>query len=179
MQSTGFHITSLCVLLLLSSIGKPSPIAFVRIPFLSNHQRSLPTYPSQWRYILFAAMFIYELIFILSPSSIAPSSTPISPFIFTDSTTAVSNSFFSFLWPNRVAYQHVRFLHSLSILLSVALSRVAPVLFPETVFGGDLNPRMWIGELSKIRAAAQVASDGSKSSRGCRRLCRTYTDSFF
>lgn len=109
-------------------------------------------------------MFIYELIFILSPSTAPPSSTPLSSFLFSDPTSAASSSFFSLLWPHRVAYQHVRFLHSLSILLGVALSRVAPVLFPETVFGGEVSPKVLVNELNKLLEIVQVAYNESKFS---------------
>ncbi|CAL1711494.1 unnamed protein product [Somion occarium] len=145
MQSTGFHIASLCTLLLFSSVGKPSPIAF-------------------WRYLLFAFMFVYELLFLLSPSPSPPSSTAasslssISSFLFSDSSSrsATKNSILSLLWPNRVAYQHVRFLHSLSILLSVAFSRVAPVLFPSQLGGEYVDPKVLKSELGKVFATSQI-----------------------
>ena len=38
----------------------------------------------------------------------------------------------SLLFPEHVQYQHILFLHQLSIFISVALSRVAPILFPKS-----------------------------------------------
>lgn len=38
---------------------------------------------------------------------------------------------FNVLFPGRVTYQHVMFLHQLFMFVSVALSRVAPQLFPD------------------------------------------------
>ncbi|KZT05398.1 chaperone J-domain-containing protein [Laetiporus sulphureus 93-53] len=111
MQSAGFHIVAACALLLFSAIGKPSYVAF-------------------WRYVLFAAVFAYELTFILSPSVCSPSQHTFSSVLFSEPGTPTHTGFFTWLWPRRVAYQHIRFLHSLFLFMSIALSRVAPVLFP-------------------------------------------------
>jgi hypothetical protein len=46
------------------------------------------------------------------------------------------------IFPSRVAFQHVKFLHQIFLIGSVTLSRVAPVLFPE--------------------AQAEASSDGGK-----------------
>ncbi|CCM05212.1 uncharacterized protein FIBRA_07422 [Fibroporia radiculosa] len=132
MQSAGFYIASLCLLFLISSIGKPSYVAF-------------------WRYLLFAAVFAYELKLILSPST---STTSISlPSLFlTTSGSSNNSSIFGWLWPEKVAYQHVRFLHSLFTSLSIALSRVAPVLYPPQDDSTDL--RRLHGVLEQIRMLA-------------------------
>ncbi|EPT00397.1 hypothetical protein FOMPIDRAFT_1146538, partial [Fomitopsis schrenkii] len=112
MQSAGFYIVSACALLLFSSIGKPSDIAF-------------------WRYLLFAAMFAYELKYILGPS---PPSSPesLTSVFLSEPGSTTHAGFLAVLWPRRVAWQHVRFLHSLFVFSSAALSQVAPVLFPSS-----------------------------------------------
>lgn len=48
----------------------------------------------------------------------------------------------SFLFPEHVQYQHILFLHQLSIFFSVALSRVAPVVFPKKI-EEDWDVRSW------------------------------------
>ncbi|GBE80777.1 chaperone J-domain-containing protein [Sparassis crispa] len=111
MQSSGFYIVAACALLLWSVIGKPSHVAF-------------------WRYLLFAIVFAYELTFILNSSPSRPVDSSLSSSIFSASVSSLCTTLFAFIWPQRVAYQHIRFLHSLFLFLSVALSRVAPVLFP-------------------------------------------------
>lgn len=133
MQSAGFYIVTACVLLLVPVLSGPSPVTF-------------------WRYLLFAALFTYELTYIMSPS---PSSA-------TDSSLAslISNSgspipLFSFLWPQRVAYQHIRFLHSLFVFCSVALSRVAPVLFPSDRDDSVQSPRLR-AEIQRVNSMAQA-----------------------
>lgn len=76
-------------------------------------------------------MFAYELKYILGPS---PSSSPesvASVFLSEPGSTAHAG-ILAALWPRRVAWQHVRFLHSLFVFSSAALSQVAPVLFPSS-----------------------------------------------
>ncbi|KZT69625.1 DnaJ-domain-containing protein [Daedalea quercina L-15889] len=117
MQSAGFYIVSACALLLFSSIGKPNDIAF-------------------WRYLLFAAMFAYELKYILGPS---PSSPELFSSVFLSEPGSASYAgVLAMLWPRRVAWQHVRFLHSLFVFSSAALSQVAPVLFSSSREGFNL-----------------------------------------
>ncbi|KAH9920917.1 uncharacterized protein B0H18DRAFT_828073, partial [Fomitopsis serialis] len=111
MQSAGFYIVSACSLLLYSSIGKPSDVAF-------------------WRYLLFAGMLAYELKCILGPSLSPPDS--LSSVFLSEPGSTSRVGFLAVLWPRRVAWQHVRFLHSLFIFSSAALSQVAPVLFPSS-----------------------------------------------
>ncbi|KAF8893312.1 hypothetical protein BD779DRAFT_1436109 [Infundibulicybe gibba] len=77
-----------------------------------------PSPISFWRFTLFAATLATEMALLLSPS---PSSS-----------AAMNGTILHFLFPARVAYQHILFLHQLFMFLSVALSRVAPQLFPDT-----------------------------------------------
>ncbi|KAH8103268.1 DnaJ-domain-containing protein [Cristinia sonorae] len=135
MQSAGYHIVSICALLLYSAVGKQSPVSF-------------------WRYVLFASLFAYELVFLLSPSPTPPSTTTLSSFLFTDPASPSHNSILGLLWPNRVAYQHIRFLHSLFMLCSVAISRVSPVLFPSPP---TLEPKQLANKLKEINILAQSA----------------------
>ncbi|KAF8903029.1 hypothetical protein CPB85DRAFT_1377113 [Mucidula mucida] len=95
LRSVGYHIVTLLTLFVLSSIGRPSPVAF-------------------WRYLLFVGFLVMEVAVLLAPTPL-PLTRP----------TAFLNS----LFPRRVAYQHVLFLHQLFLFLSMALSRVAPTLF--------------------------------------------------
>lgn len=67
---------------------------------------------TQWRYLLYFSLFATELSLILSPLY------------------NTSRSLITYLFPTRVPYQHILFLHQLFMFLSIALSRVAPVLFP-------------------------------------------------
>ncbi|KAF9020369.1 DnaJ-domain-containing protein [Hymenopellis radicata] len=104
LRSVGYHIVTLITLFVLSSIGRPSPVAF-------------------WRYLLFVGFLSMEVAVLLAPtpSSFDTSMWASSP----DTSTALLNS----LFPRRVAYQHVLFLHQLFLFLSMAISRVAPTLF--------------------------------------------------
>ncbi|TBU27885.1 DnaJ-domain-containing protein [Dichomitus squalens] len=112
MQASGFYITSTCILLLLSASGRTGPVAY-------------------WRYILLALISVYEMLFILDPSPSPGSASKLSSVLFADPASTAHTSFFTLFWPRRVAYQHIRFLHSLFVLCSFALSNVAPVLFPQ------------------------------------------------
>ncbi|KIJ15550.1 hypothetical protein PAXINDRAFT_77189 [Paxillus involutus ATCC 200175] len=106
-NSSMYHLMTGAGLVLFSVAGKPSPIA-------------------AWRYLLFISMFALELYLVLSPSP-SPSPAP-SAYTFIDqapSHTTLLNT----LFPKRVAYQHILFLHQIFFFMSVALSRVAPVLF--------------------------------------------------
>ncbi|OBZ69892.1 Chaperone protein DnaJ [Grifola frondosa] len=133
MQSAGFHVFSICVLLLFSAVGKPSPVSF-------------------WRFILFFALLVYELVFVLGPSPSPSSNSSLSSFLFFDPASPSSTSILGLLWRRRVAYQHIRFLHSLFVLCSVGLSRVAPVLFPSE----DLDMKQLQAEIDRIALLAKT-----------------------
>ncbi|EIW54344.1 uncharacterized protein TRAVEDRAFT_31328 [Trametes versicolor FP-101664 SS1] len=111
LQASGFYIVSLCSLIFFSFVSPSSTVSY-------------------WRYIMLAFTAVYELLFLLNPSPAPSSGTSFSSVVFTDPTIAAHTSFFSFLWPHRVPYQHVRFLHTLWVLGCFALSNVAPVVFP-------------------------------------------------
>ena len=64
----------------------------------------------QWRYLLLLALFSSELCLILDSQS---------------------SGLLASLFPNRVAFQHILFLHQLFVFLSLALSKVVPVIFPQ------------------------------------------------
>ncbi|KAH7911375.1 DnaJ-domain-containing protein [Hygrophoropsis aurantiaca] len=107
LNSSVYHAVTGVVLVLFSRLGRPSPVA-------------------AWRYLLFLALFASELYLILSPSPVA--SSPAAA-LFIDVTTP-TRTILDMLFPRRVVYQHILFLHQIFFFVSVALSRVAPVLFP-------------------------------------------------
>lgn len=72
-----------------------------------------------WRYTLFFGHFASELSLLFSPS---PSSPEYQGY-----------SILSLLFPTRLAFQHIRLLHQVFMFFSIAVSRVAPVLFPDSI----------------------------------------------
>lgn len=129
-QSLGFHIASFVFLVAASFIGQPSPVAF-------------------WRYLLYFAQFLAEFALILGPSATMsnPSDTSAS------GSSTLHENILSTLFPRRVAYQHILLLHQIFIVASVAVSRVAPVLFPpsiDEVEGLGVDPRTVQNALEKI-----------------------------
>jgi hypothetical protein len=125
-NSSMYHLMTGAGLVLFSVAGKPSPIAAVRVPLCFIPGVHGHSFLTQWRYLLFISMFALELYLVLSPSP-SPSPGP-SAYTFIDqapSHTTLLNT----LFPKRVAYQHILFLHQIFFFMSVALSRVAPVLF--------------------------------------------------
>ena len=64
--------------------------------------------------------------------------------LFTEFTLVVNPvpPLWSFLSPEHVQYQHILFLHQLFVFFSVALSRVAPVVFPKPI-EEDWDVRNW------------------------------------
>ncbi|KAG6335824.1 hypothetical protein ID866_3260 [Astraeus odoratus] len=111
LNSSAYHVVTGAGLVLFSVIGRPSPIA-------------------TWRYLLFIVMFALEFYLLLtSPSQSA------EPSLFVDDMSVIG-TIPDRLFPNRVVYQHVSLLHQIFLFLSIALSRVAPVLFPSLV-GSD------------------------------------------
>lgn len=105
LSSLAYHVMTGAGLALVSMMGKPSPIA-------------------AWRYLLFAVVLALELHLLLAPSSQVTEQSPFVDHIPT------SGTLFDQLFPRRVVFQHIQFLHHVFLFLSVALSRVAPVLFP-------------------------------------------------
>jgi hypothetical protein len=107
------------VLIGLSSIGKPSPVKFVSYS-CSMYSLSCLT-PLQWRYMLYLALLTMELAFILNSSPLSSDAILVS---------GSQKSIFHVIFPHRVSFQHILFLHQLFMFLSTALTQVAPVLFP-------------------------------------------------
>lgn len=67
-------------------------------------------------------------------------------------------TFLHVIFPNRVAFQHILFLHQLFVFLSIALSRVAPQLFPEID-----ESQATRGLIERVRALAGLADRESTS----------------
>ncbi|KAF5384238.1 hypothetical protein D9615_003319 [Tricholomella constricta] len=108
-QSSGYHIVVGAVLVFWSLIG-------------SSGTNSA----SFWRYTLYATLFAAEISLILSPSpSPTSASTPALSGLLTTYTTHTP---LHTLFPHRLIHQHILFLHQLFVFLSIALSRVVPVL---------------------------------------------------
>ena len=118
------HIMTGMGLFLFSVVGKRSPVAAVCI---CSFRDELDQSDSgiQWRYLLFIGMFALELYLIVAPSSTPPGA---SGYTFVDHAPPQWTLFES-VFPQRVAYQHILFLHQVFLFMSVAVSRVAPVLF--------------------------------------------------
>ncbi|TFK45057.1 hypothetical protein BDQ12DRAFT_642215 [Crucibulum laeve] len=141
MQSSGYHIISGAALLFWSAIGRPSPVAF-------------------WRYLLFASLFAAELSLLLAPSpAVASLNNPTSSTflgtlsaLFPSPAQVNSPTILHILFPQRITQQHVLFLHQLFMFLSVALSRVAPQLFPP-----EDNPQTEAAILERTKALASLA----------------------
>ena len=66
------------------------------------------------------------------------------------------------LFPDRVAFQHVLFLHQLFVFLSVALSRVVPVLFPEEPVIRADRPNTYAHWLQRIEVLEKQAEAEGK-----------------
>ncbi|KAI9511462.1 DnaJ-domain-containing protein [Russula earlei] len=98
-----------------------------------------------WRYTLFFGHFASELSLLFSPS---PSSPEYQGY-----------SILSLFFPTRLAFQHIRLLHQLFMFFSIAVSRVAPVLFPDAE-----------GEASSLFLAQRAAATLEKASNVDREL---------
>jgi hypothetical protein len=107
---------------------------------------------TKWRYLIFVSLLVSELLLLLSPSpSLNATITNISSSYFSSLTSAPTHhTILHTLFPRRVAYQHVLFLHQVFIALSIALSRVAPKLFPE-------QPKAGKAVIDRIRALSLLA----------------------
>ncbi|KAF7297922.1 J domain-containing protein [Mycena chlorophos] len=109
MQSIGYHAVTLIILVFWTAVGETSPVAF-------------------WRYLLYFALFALEFSFLVSPS---PPLTPSGLLLGPPGSEPSRRSLLHALFPQRVAYQHVLFLHQLFLFMSIALTRVAPQFFPD------------------------------------------------
>ncbi|KAI0821031.1 hypothetical protein BC629DRAFT_1587359 [Irpex lacteus] len=91
-----------------------------------------------WNFIIVFGTLALEVLFVLSPSPHAPSSAtslssmPLSSFIFSSPTHHTYANIFTYLWPRRVAYQHILLIRQLSLLMSSALHHVIPAMFPSS-----------------------------------------------
>ncbi|KAI5123794.1 hypothetical protein M0805_009089 [Coniferiporia weirii] len=121
MQSSGFYIVTGFILISMSVVAKPSPVAF-------------------WRYILFFGVLASELCLIVRNDSWV----------------------LGLIFPERVAFQHVFLLHQISIFLSFAVSRVAPVLFPEPPTIRPEDPRTYAPYLERLHRSLKFV-DGEAS----------------
>ncbi|EKM53361.1 uncharacterized protein PHACADRAFT_259680 [Phanerochaete carnosa HHB-10118-sp] len=83
-----------------------------------------------WNYLILFWTFAVELLLIMAPSTSDSSHTALPSSLYTPPDAPSRTGLLGLLWPNRVAYQHINFLKSLSILLSSALYQVIPILFP-------------------------------------------------
>ncbi|TDL23093.1 hypothetical protein BD410DRAFT_859597 [Rickenella mellea] len=132
MQASGFYIGTSLVLLFFSAALSASPVAF-------------------WRYLLLASLFASELCLILDPPASRLSSAA------HDLAGPRANSFFTtavrFIFPRRVPHQHILLLHQIFVFLSVALSRVVPVLFPQP---GKLTDAQFAPLVHRLHAIAQA-----------------------
>ncbi|KAF8554929.1 hypothetical protein OG21DRAFT_1484291 [Imleria badia] len=124
------HIMTGIALFLFSVVGKQSPVA-------------------AWRYLLFIGLFALELYLMVAPTFTPPGA---SGYTFVDQIPAQWMLFES-VFPQRVAYQHILFLHQVFMFMSVAVSRVTPVLFAGMTqeMDGEVVRAMGgrIGELSR------------------------------
>ncbi|GLB37864.1 putative dnaJ molecular chaperone homology domain [Lyophyllum shimeji] len=108
-RSSGYHIVVGAALIFWSFVRSsgPDPVAF-------------------WRYILYVTLFVAEISLILSPSPspVSASSPSLSGLL----TTYTTHTPLHTIFPRRLIHQHILFLHQLFVFLSVALTRVVPVL---------------------------------------------------
>ncbi len=101
------------------------------------------------------------MLFILdpSPSPTSAAGSKLASMLFADPASTAHTSIFSLFWPRRVAYQHIRFLHSLFVLCSFALSNIAPVLFPQ--MSPEMEERVIISQAQQIlQTANQISAEG-------------------
>lgn len=127
------HVMTGIALFLFSMVGKRSPVAAVCI---CSFRDELDESDSgiQWRYLLFVGMFALELYLIVAPSATSSA----SGYSFVDEASP-QWMLFEHVFPQRVAYQHILFLHQVFLFMSVAVSRVAPVLFSGMEVDGDMG----------------------------------------
>lgn len=100
------------------------------IAFLLFWNKIAPRDLAFWNYLLVIWTFALELLFIMTPSISDSTPTALPSSLYAPPDAPSRTSLLGYLWPNRVAYQHIIYLKSLSILLSSALYQVIPTLFP-------------------------------------------------
>lgn len=88
---------------------------------------------------MFSSFLVSELALILAPTG--------------------QTNIFTYLFPNRITYQHILFLHQLFLFFSVALSRVAPLFSPP-----EEDPRLEKAILEKTQILASMADREGKAS---------------
>jgi hypothetical protein len=131
LQSAGYHIATAIGLLVFSAVGNQNPVKF-------------------WRYVLFFVFFASELAYVLYPSP--PTFSVFSHAFWDPANHGARPTFLHILFPQRVAYQHILFLHQIFIFLSLALTRVAPQLFPND----HLNQQQVLQQISKLAAFSDI-----------------------
>mgnify|MGYP006877423911 CR=1 FL=1 len=104
---------------------------------------------------------IYELLFILNSTPGPASDSTISSVLFTDPATGAYTSFLTYLWPQRVAYQHILFLHNLWVLGCFALSNIVPIVFPAP--SPEMQEMLILNEAKQIATLSQMLSRESES----------------
>ncbi|PVF97641.1 hypothetical protein CPB86DRAFT_706608 [Serendipita vermifera] len=105
-----------------------------------------------WRYNLFFSIAAFELLLILSP-----------PF-------PVLTSIF----PSRVAFQHIRFLHQFFISMSIAITRIGPAIMPIFAGTGSATPGEWEQERTALYAVVkQVTEIAARLDREISRMIYT------
>ncbi|KAG6836476.1 hypothetical protein H0H93_007645 [Arthromyces matolae] len=121
MNASGYHIFVGFFLAFWSLVGssKSDPVSF-------------------WRYILFLTFGVAEIGLILSPPLSSQSTT-------TSAIEGLKTTYTTFnplqtLFPHRTVHQHILFLHQLFLFLSIALSRVVPVLISAFYPDQSLSP---------------------------------------
>lgn len=134
----------------------------------------LLTVAFKWNFILLFWTFAQELYFLLGPSISEPSSVAFSSWLFTDPASPSRVGLLAFLWPYRVAYQHITFLKSLSLLISSAIYQVIPQLFPTSTEKID---QVHLAKFfSLLNSAARDMDQKSKSP--CLLVCPSMNDGF-
>ncbi|EMD32941.1 hypothetical protein CERSUDRAFT_118370 [Gelatoporia subvermispora B] len=132
MQSIGFHIFAFGSLIIWTIIGGSHPAQI-------------------WRYLIYFCILSLELVFILGPSPYARTTVHISPLLFYESKRPPYTRLFSMIWPHRVAWQHVRFLHNFFLFSTAAVTRLAPALMPP-----PLDVRRLCADIDRLTALAKV-----------------------
>jgi hypothetical protein len=150
--SSGFYIGTLGFLLVWSVLGAANSGTYVRFKILFTSPCLIAL---QWRNLLLCTLFFLEFSLIVnSPSGGALGSYSFFPL--------------STLFRKRVPYQHTLFLHQLYMSLSIAISRVIPVLLPatrESARVSDLSINAVKPMIDKLAVLATVADREGERSR--------------